>query len=164
MTSLILIEGPANSGKTTIAWKVYLEMKKYASAVRYWNANGAEEFPVNEIAEDDNGNSVDFRAILTIRDRVFAISSMGDIAPMVEGDICGKYEGGIEWGWQMRVDAIIQCVRNTIKTAMAYINRECANMPQIRFTTDQTTSPLDPNVDANQKDKVDAIVKCVLEP
>lgn len=154
MTSLILIEGPANTGKTTIAWKVYLKLREYATSVRFFDYYDNELSGVDDIIRATAKNlAQDFYAVLTIRNQTFVIDSFGDKKPQVEW--------GVEWGWQMRVDGIIQCAQE-LGTIQTYIAKECGNMPKVEYHTQYHAVPADQA--REQDDITDAIVKCVMEP
>ncbi len=124
MTTLIIIRGVQNSGKTTIARRILDDLQQYATAIRYFDKN------LNEVSIPILGKDVpipDFYAVLTIRRQTFMIVSGGDSLEWVRR--------GIDLGWKMRVDGIVQCVRSTIKPAMNYIKKNCKYMPKIEYKT-----------------------------
>ena len=77
MAELIIIRAGQNSGKTTTIGLVYQELLKQADGEHTFN---------NEIVTKDslmfnvNGETIDFTAILTIKNKKIGIVSAGDIA------------------------------------------------------------------------------------
>lgn len=155
MTSLILIIGPTDSGKTTIAWKVLERLWSEATAVRFWDKDNIEitnPKDIQDVRNRANGDN-DFHAMVTVRNQTFAITSGGDYQYTVAN--------GLQWGWRTRVNGIIQCI-NSSHAPMKVLSWY-RNMPRKIYQTHHYASG-DPRV-AQQENRISAeIVKCVMEP
>ena len=104
MTSIIAIRGGSDTGKTTTLWMVYMYLVRCASSVRFflnYMDRGFVEMAVapDKILCNDKKQTIDFRAVLTIRHNVYVIVS--------EGDYKKSIHSGLNWALRFTPTAII---------------------------------------------------------
>lgn len=109
MPSIIAILGKENSGKTTTLWKVYLYLQRYASSARFFLHEKSHVYveqtvAPEKIAYNENNRAIDFRAVLTIDQKVIAISS--------EGDFVYSINEGFHWALNYSPTCIVCAARD----------------------------------------------------
>ena len=102
MAKFIIIRGTKDSGKTTTAGLVYIELLKIAETKHSFNGKDVETNSLEYNKE--NGNLIDFKVILTIKSKKIGIVSAGDVANWLEKDIDNFIKENL--------DIIICCTRS----------------------------------------------------
>lgn len=109
MAELIVIRAGQNSGKTTTTGLVYQELLKQAEKVHVFNNKTVS---VDSLQFNDNGDTIDFTAILTIKNKKVGIVSAGDIASDTKKIITSLIE--------ININIIICCARSVNRQGSTY--------------------------------------------
>lgn len=109
MAELIVIRAGQNSGKTTTIGLVYQELLKQAEKVHVFNN---ETVTADSLLYNNNGDTIDFTAILTIKNKKVGIISAGDTASDTKRVIGGFIENDI--------NIIICCARSVNRLGSTY--------------------------------------------
>lgn len=109
MAELIIIRAGQNSGKTTTTGLVYQELLKQAEKVHVFDNQTVME---DSLSYNQNGDTIDFTAILTIRNKKVGIVSAGDDAKSTKKMI--------EILIEINVNIIICCARSVNRQGSTY--------------------------------------------
>lgn len=101
MAEFIIIRGNQQSGKTTTTGLVYQELLKICDNRHEFDD---KEVDRDSLKYDENGNTYDFKAVLTFKDKKIGIISAGDIASDVRVNLKAQIDRNI--------DIIICCARS----------------------------------------------------
>ena len=116
MAELIVIRAGQNSGKTTTTGLVYQELLKQAEKVHVFNN---EIVSVDSLQYNDNGDTIDFTAILTIKNKKVGIVSAGDIASDTKKIITSLIK--------ININIIICCARSINRQGSTYRSQRNRN-------------------------------------
>lgn len=101
MAKIIIIRGTQQSGKTTTTGLVYQELLKICAKEHKFNNIQVDK---NSLIYSENGDTVDFTAILNSRNKTIGIVSAGDVANDLEIEI--------NIFIKINIDIIICCARS----------------------------------------------------
>jgi hypothetical protein len=109
MAEIIIIRAGQNRGKTTTTGLVYQELLKHAEEKHVFS----DKIVIKEsLALNNNGATIDFTAILTIKNKKIGIVSAGDFAKYTKRIITIFID--------MNIDIIICCSRTVNKKGSTY--------------------------------------------
>ncbi len=109
MAQLIIIRGGQNGGKTTTIGLVYQELLKHSELEHIFNDNIVTQ---DSLRYNDNGETIDFTAILTINSKKIGLVSAGDVASHTKVRITIFIE--------MKIDIVICCARSVNRDGSTY--------------------------------------------
>ncbi|MES2132678.1 MAG: hypothetical protein V4506_10025 [Bacteroidota bacterium] len=109
MAELIIIRAGQNSGKTTTTGLVYQELLKHAEKEHVFNDVVVTR---DSLEFNDIGDTIDFTAILTIKNKKIGFASAGDDAKATKKKITIFIE--------IKIDIIICCARSINREGSTY--------------------------------------------
>ncbi len=127
--TLLIIRGEENKGKTTLCAEIYSELLKHVNQEHLFGETSKEMKKVsqNAIVYED-GNPLDFKAVLTKGDKKIGILSRGDIV-----DDC--FIKSLNELLLQKVNILICCTRsiNRKNSTFRYIEEHYKNYPKKEF-------------------------------
>lgn len=109
MAELIIIRAGQNSGKTTTSGLVYQELLLHADKEHMFNK---ETVTKDSLKFNEIGETIDFTAVLTIRNKKVGIISTGDVAEDTKVEIQIQIN--------INIDVIICCARSVNRQGSTY--------------------------------------------